>query len=67
MDKNNPLSLIELNKLDVYFEDKPIVIGGMAMEYYGLRKHGNDIDFIVSNRDSLKSGEMYGNKNRTCK
>jgi len=67
VDKNNPLSLIELNKLDVYFEDKPIVIGGMAMEYYGLRKHGNDIDFIVSNRDSLKSGEMYGNKNRTCK
>ena len=67
MGKNNPLSLIELNKLDVYFEDKPIVIGGMAMEYYGLRKHGNDIDFIVSNRDSLKSGEKYGYKNRTCK
>ena len=44
MDKNNPLKIIELEKLDVYFEDKPIVIGGMAMEYYGTRKHGDDVD-----------------------
>jgi len=61
VDKNNPLSIIELNKLDVCFEDKPIVIGGMAMEYYGLRKHGNDIDFIVSNRDYLKLESRYRN------
>lgn len=25
--------------------------GGLAMEYYGLRKCGNDIDFIISNQD----------------
>ena len=59
MNKNNPLSIIELNKLDVSFEDKPIVIGGMAMEYYGIRKHGDDIDFIVSNRDYLKLESRY--------
>jgi hypothetical protein len=61
MDKNNPLKIIELEKLDVYFEDKPIVIGGMAMEYYGIRKHGDDVDFIVSNRDYKKLESRYRN------
>ena len=61
MNKNNSLNIIDLNKLDVCFEDKPIVIGGMAMEYYGLRKHGNDIDFIISNRDYLKLESRYRN------
>ena len=33
------------------FKDNPILIGGGAMEYYGLRKTGNDLDIIISERD----------------
>lgn len=33
------------------FADKPILIGGMAMEYYGLRQAGKDIDLVVTQRD----------------
>jgi hypothetical protein len=29
---------------------KPIIHGGAAMEYYGLRKRGADIDFIEYNK-----------------
>jgi len=32
---------LEINGL--YFTKKPILIGGMAMEYYGMRKAGADI------------------------
>lgn len=42
---------IHVEKLGYKFLDKPVIVGGLAMEYYGLRKHGDDIDFIVSDRD----------------
>jgi hypothetical protein len=42
---------IDLNNLQHTFADKPLLIGGKAMEYYGLRKAGADIDFVVSVRD----------------
>lgn len=42
---------LDLSVLGIIFEFKPIIVGGMAMEYYGLRKKGDDIDFIVSNED----------------
>jgi len=42
---------INIQKLDYEFLDKPVIVGGLAMEYYGLRKHGDDIDFIVTDRD----------------
>lgn len=42
---------IHIQKLGYEFLDKPVIVGGLAMEYYGLRKHGDDIDFIVSDRD----------------
>lgn len=38
---------IELGKLDYKFKYKPLLIGGKAMEYYGLRKAGVDIDLVV--------------------
>src|SRR5215831_9230176 len=38
---------IELTKLQRTFSEKPLVIGGRAMEYYGLRKSGDDIDLVV--------------------
>jgi len=42
---------IPLEKLAFTFQDKPLLVGGKAMEYYGLRKAGADIDFIISTRD----------------
>lgn len=33
------------------FSKKPILIGGMSMEYYGMRKSGEDIDLIITNDD----------------
>jgi hypothetical protein len=35
---------IPFEKLAFQFQDKPLLIGGKAMEYYGLRKAGADID-----------------------
>lgn len=39
---------IDLTPLDHTFAAKPLLIGGMAMEYYGLRPAGDDIDFVVT-------------------
>ena len=61
MEKNNILEIIDLSKLNIIFNDKPIIVGGMAMEYYGIRKHGEDIDFIVSNCDYIKLETQYRN------
>lgn len=36
-----------LEKLDYQFAHKPLLIGGKAMEYYGLRKAGADIDMVI--------------------
>lgn len=54
-------SAIDFSVIGISFEDKPIIVGGLAMEYYGLRKHGSDVDFIVSNRDYLKLEKKYRN------
>jgi hypothetical protein len=43
--------IIDIQNLGFEFLDKPVIVGGLAMEYYGLRKHGDDIDFIVTDRD----------------
>lgn len=40
-----------LNKLNYSFHKKPILVGGKAMEYYGLRKAGADIDLIADEKD----------------
>lgn len=42
---------IDFSFIDFSFSSKPLVVGGLAMEYYGLRKCGNDIDLIISNED----------------
>lgn len=42
---------LNIHRLQYEFLDKPVIVGGLAMEYYGLRKHGEDIDFIVTDRD----------------
>ena len=42
---------IDLNILEYKFKHKPLLIGGKAMEYYGLRKAGLDIDLVINNSD----------------
>lgn len=46
------------------FSKKPIVIGGMAMEYYGMRKSGPDIDLVISNEDYVVLAKQYPDKRK---
>jgi hypothetical protein len=46
-------------KLDYQFHRPPIVIGGLAMEYYGLREAGDDIDLVVCNRDYERLAQFH--------
>jgi len=48
-----------LNEIPLSFINKPILIGGMAMEYYGMRKAGRDIDLIISQDDYHVLTEKY--------
>lgn len=41
----------KLKANNLQFMKKPIVIGGMAMEYYGMRKSGADIDLLICDGD----------------
>ncbi len=50
---------IHLEKLAYQFHDKPLLIGGKAMEYYGLRKAGADIDLVISSRDHSNLKQQY--------
>ena len=50
---------ISLEKLDYRFHDKPLLIGGKAMEYYGLRKAGADIDLVISESDHANLRHQY--------
>ena len=47
------ISLLEkqLDEKSLHFTKKPILIGGMAMEYYGIRKSGADIDLVICDTD----------------
>jgi hypothetical protein len=50
---------IDLAKLNFTFEAKPLLIGGKAMEYYGLRMAGNDIDFVIIPADYQRLARAY--------
>lgn len=50
---------IALSKLNYSFRKKPLLVGGMAMEYYNLRKAGNDIDFIACEQDVMELIKKY--------
>ncbi|WP_349670753.1 hypothetical protein [Lacrimispora sp.] len=49
----------KLNEIPLSFINKPIIIGGMAMEYYGIRKAGRDMDLIISQDDYHILSEKY--------
>lgn len=46
------------------FSEKPILIGGMAMQYYGMRKAGADIDLLIENADYQALAEQYPDKRK---
>lgn len=58
------MSEFDLNELDYNFQTKPLLIGGMAMEYYGLRQAGDDIDFVISLADYNALAEQYPDHKR---
>ena len=46
-------------KYDFNFKTKPLIIGGLAMEFYGLRKRGADIDLVITNEDFFNLSGQY--------
>ena len=50
---------IDLAKLNFNFRHKPLLIGGKAMEYYGIRKAGKDIDFVIAADDHKRLAAQY--------
>ena len=50
---------IPLDKLNYAFIKKPLLVGGKAMEYYGLRPSGADIDFIADREDVYNLIRQY--------
>lgn len=44
---------------NLLFSEKPILIGGMAMEYYEMRKSGGDIDLIITDDDYQALARKY--------
>ena len=50
---------IDLAKVNYTFNHKPLLIGGNAMEHYGLRKAGDDVDFVVAMEDYEGLKEAY--------
>lgn len=49
----------QLKEKSLNFTKKPILIGGMAMEYYGMRKSGADIDLIICDEDYQTLAHEY--------
>lgn len=50
---------LPLNKLNYAFRKKPLLVGGKAMEYYGLRQAGADIDLIADKDDVYNLIKQY--------
>lgn len=50
---------IDFSPLNFTFSKKPLLVGGKAMEYYGLRKAGADIDIIIVKEDLARLIKLY--------
>lgn len=50
---------IDLTPLEFTFSSKPLLIGGKAKEYYGIRPSGADIDFVISASDYDRLAAKY--------
>ena len=53
------INKMNIKHLNYQFLYKPLVIGGKAMEYYGLRKAGDDIDLVIHLDDHVYLKEKY--------
>jgi len=51
----------DLGKLEYDFLNKPLLVGGEAKEYYGIRKNNHDIDFVVTKEDYERLAKKYPN------
>lgn len=51
------MDMLSASKLS--FSEKPVLIGGRAMEYYEMRKSGEDIDLVITDNDYQKLAEKY--------
>ena len=63
----NPVIEKALEKLNTHrlrFTQKPILIGGIAMEYYGIRKAGADIDLVICDEDYQALATAYPEKRK---
>lgn len=58
---------IDLHKLNYSFIKKPLLIGGKAKEYYGIRTAGKDIDFVVFKQDYSSLAELYPENKKDLK
>ncbi|MCL1855558.1 MAG: hypothetical protein FWF86_07475, partial [Clostridia bacterium] len=54
----------QVKRRGLRFTQKPILIGGMAMEYYGLRKSGADIDLVICDEDYQALALAYPDKRK---
>lgn len=50
---------MDLSKLNYKFHKKPLLVGGKAKEYYGIRKSGGDIDLIITKKDYDEMSKQY--------
>jgi len=50
---------IDLPRLSFTFTTPPLLIGGMAMEFYSLRPSGADIDFVITAPDYDRLARQY--------
>lgn len=57
----NQYMFIDLSPIQYTFHTKPLLIGGKAKEYYGIRKAGADIDLVVTRHDYDMLAKRYPN------
>ncbi len=50
---------INLARLNFTFSSPPLLIGGKAMEFYGLRPAGADVDFVIPRADYTRLAAQY--------
>ncbi|MBU1029142.1 hypothetical protein KKE28_02980 [Patescibacteria group bacterium] len=41
-------------EVGIKFRHKPLLVGGLAKEFYGIRRAGKDVDIILSSIDHKK-------------
>lgn len=56
--------ICRLEESGIHFTTKPLIIGGKAMEYYGIRKAGADIDLVITDEDYQTLARQYPEKRK---